>query len=192
MTTAGHPNPESTDDDEGSIGWLPVLIGVAALVIALVVGSQVVSAVYSLLFLPQAPVPANATLISATQQGYGSDTYHYQSMDSACAVIDYYQAQGATCASVVAWCQNVSIDQLPPEYAYQTAATCSQMVPFSAFGMLYRVEIRTGSLIDFKSEFYLEREILWSGIPATATPTPVGTPAPTPTITPPPQFGSNR
>jgi len=160
MTSAGSP------DEAGSAGrrfpWLLILLAVV-LVLALVIGTQIVGVLVAIVAPPEPPVPAGAKQLSYASQEQSIDEWVYASTANACEIVNFYRENGGICIVDPVWCfddQNVS-----PRAGtgWQPVATCSADVTFSIFAMRWRAKISGGHDDSGQTEVQLSREISWSG-----------------------------
>ena len=129
MTSAGSP-----DEPGWKFPWSLILLAVV-LVLALVIGTQVIGVLVAILSPPEPPLPADAQQLSHISQEQGIDEWEYGSETNACEVINFYQENDGICQVDPVWCFD---DQnLAPRAGsgWQPVATCSADVPFSIFAM---------------------------------------------------------
>src|SRR5436305_11658442 len=103
MSNTGSGNPEESNE----VASLPanrrvptriILLGLFAIVFAVVVGSQVIGVLYAIFFPPAAPLPDQVDLVSHSTTDYGTDDWLYSSKKlSACDVLHYYQSKDGQC-----------------------------------------------------------------------------------------------
>ena len=179
MNNTGSDNPE----DIKEIPPLPtqrrvpariIILGLIAVVFAIVIGSQVIGVLYAIFFPPAAPVPDQVTLISHTSKDYGVDDWLYASDNiSACGVLRYYLAHDGDCRIAPLAC-DTDLSTAPDKSSTnsQNVARCSGTQNFSIFALRWDVIIATGSTPAHLSEFRLNREIFWTGaVPPNNPPT---------------------
>lgn len=147
--------------------WRSILIIIVALafvVLALFIGTQVVSVLFGIVMPPLPPVPSSAVEISHESTDYGVDSWEYSTSSEACGVVLFYETSGGTCIAAQGQCGREGTDQIEPP----AVAQCRGEVPFSIFHMRWSAAIypngNEGTRID------LQREVLWIGTGPTTTP----------------------
>ncbi len=150
-----------------------IVMGLVAIVFALVIGSQVIGVLYAIFFPPAAPVPDQATLVSHTSKDYGVDDWLYTSNQTPCEVVRFYQSNDAQCRVAPVWCDTGAATA--PEglkTSGQNVARCIGIQNFSIFALRWEVIVATGTTADQPSQFRLNREIYWTGaVPPNNPPT---------------------
>jgi hypothetical protein len=157
MTSAGSP-----DEQSWKFPWLLILLAVI-LVLALVIGTQVIGVLVAILAPPEPPVPADAQQLSHSSQEQGVDEWVYGSDTNACEIVNFYRENNGVCVVDPVWCFD---DQnLAPRAGsgWQPVATCSADVTFSIFVMRWYAEISAGHADGGQTHIELSREISWSG-----------------------------
>src|SRR5689334_8478121 len=146
---------------------VPIIIfGLIAIVLAVVIGSQVIGVLYAIFFPPAAPVPDQVTLVSHTSKDYGTDDWLYTSNKlSACDVVHYYESKEGQCRIAPTWCTDANSIQTPAGSSSvgQNVARCVATQNFSIFALRWEVIIATGATSNESSQFRLNREIFWTG-----------------------------
>jgi hypothetical protein len=143
-----------------------IILGIIAIVFAVVVGSQVIGVLYAIFFPPAAPVPDQVTLISHTNKDYGTDDWLYTSDKlSACDIVRYYQSRDGQCRIAPLACADDGSTQTSTGSSAngQNIARCTANQNFSIFALHWEVVIATGATPDQTSQFRLNREIFWTG-----------------------------
>jgi hypothetical protein len=135
------------------------LLGLAALVLAAFIGTQVLGVLYGIVSPPQPPVPADAQEVGYTSIGYGVDEWLYNVAQPPCELVAFYEAQGGTCRILPYQCSLTSSlsDVTPTD---EMVARCGGSVRFSIFVMDWRVflsEQGDGAKVE------LSREVNWIG-----------------------------
>ena len=153
-----------------------IILGLIAVVFAVVVGSQVIGILYAIFFPPAAPVPDQATLVSHTSKDYGVDDWLYSSTKlSACDVVRYYESKDGQCRVAPLWCTEADSIQVLPSGSStsgQNVARCIATQNFSIFALRWEVIIATATTAGETSQFRLNREIYWTGaVPPSNPPT---------------------
>src|SRR3954447_18209994 len=91
-----------------------IILGIVAVVFAIVVGSQIIGVLYAIFFPPAAPIPDQVDLVSHTSTDYGTDDWLYSSNKlSACDVVHYYESKEGQYRIAPMWCGDVSSTQTP-------------------------------------------------------------------------------
>lgn len=145
-----------------TIPWQVILLGVGALALALVIGSQVIGVLYSIIAPPLPPLPDGVTLLEHTSAAYGVDEWLYGTEQSACDVVRFYQNNGADCRLSSGGCEGVSDGEAAPTEP-QSVAQCEGEKRFSIFAMYWHVNIATGYQQNGRTHFRLAREVFWTG-----------------------------
>ncbi len=171
-----------------------IILGMVAVVFAVVVGSQVIGVLYAIFFPPAAPIPDQVTLVSHASKDYGTDDWLYSSDKlSACDVVRYYEAKDGQCrVAPLACAEDGSTHTSSGSNAKgQNVARCTANQNFSIFALRWEVVIATGSTAEETSQFRLNREIFWTGaVPPSNPPTLDGGFSQFPTVDPPPTSSS--
>ncbi|MBI1279489.1 MAG: hypothetical protein GC179_15270 [Anaerolineaceae bacterium] len=170
MNNTGSDNPTNANEAESLPTSRPlpiriVVMGLVAIVFAIVIGSQVIGVLYAIFFPPAAPIPDQATLISHTSKDYGADDWFYSSNQTPCEVVHFFQTQQAECRVAPVWCDN-SASSTPPEGSKtrgQNVARCVGTQNFSIFALRWEAIIATGATANEVTQFRLNREIFWTG-----------------------------
>ncbi len=162
-------NPGSDNSPDTSHRTVPLrvlLAGLAAVLLAVIIGTQVLPILYALLFPPPPPVPENVTLLSHTSADHGADEWLYQANQSACEAVKFFQGQGGIC-------QIASECNPPPELALLSTriSSCVGQMTFSGFAMRWNAEITPDGET---SQIKISRQVFWSGV----IPTPEATASP--------------
>lgn len=168
MNTNKPGSPSSADDaarpGRRFLPWQVILLGGAALALAVLIGTQVIGVLYSILAPPSPPLPEGARLLSHTGFDYGVDDWLYGTDERACTVARFYQEQGGVCRVSVGDCEGDSSMRLGPAPAEpQNVARCVGEVYFSIFAMRWEVTIASGYEKDGQTRFSLSREVFWTG-----------------------------
>ena len=142
-----------------------IVLGLIAVVFAVVIGTQVIGVLYAIFFPPAVPLPEQVDLISHTSTDYGTDDWLYSSSKvSACDIAQYYASKDAQCRVAPFSCvDGSSTTAAGPNAGNQNVARCVGTQTFSIFALRWQVNIATGSSGDQKAIFRLDREIFWTG-----------------------------
>lgn len=180
MSNTGSGNPEESNEAASlpanrRVPTRIILLGLFAIVFAVVVGSQVIGVLYAIFFPPAAPIPDKVDLISHTTTDYGTDDWLYSSNKlSACDLVNYYASKDAQCRIVPLGCTSDDSNQIASglNTKGQNVARCIGSQTFSIFALRWEVIIATGATSDELSQLRLTREIYWTGaVPPSNPPT---------------------
>jgi hypothetical protein len=160
MTNPGSDNPE--ENNTRPVPLRILFMGLVAVLLALVIGTQVIPVLFSVFFPPQPPIPDNATLVSHTSEDRGADQWVYRASQSACDAVKFFQGHGGIC-QIASECNPL------PESALLTTriSSCTGQITYSAFAMRWQAEITPDG---DQSEINLSRQVFWSGVVPTTTP----------------------
>lgn len=114
------------------------LLGLAALALAVFIGTQVLSVLYGIVAPPLPPVPSDADEVSYTSIGYGVDEWVYSVPQHPCDMVAYYEAQGGQCRLAPYKCTMLSTPGDVPT-TDEMVARCGGSIRFSIFVMDWRV-----------------------------------------------------
>lgn len=157
MSSAGSDEPE---DLTPWPGWLlPALVGLAVLA---VLGLYLTMTLLAILFPPLPPLPAGAQQVRYIQHALGVEEWRYTSSQDACAVTEFYRAQGAVCEQR----HPCGAQRLPTA---TTIARCEGTTPYSSNTMRWRVVVTVDGYDPAATDLWVERELFWTPLP---TPTP--------------------
>ncbi len=142
-----------------------IVLGLIAVVFAVVIGTQVIGVLYAIFFPPAVPLPDQVDLVSHTSSDYGTDDWLYSSSKvSACDIAQYYAAKSVQCRIAPFSCIDGSSTTAAGANARnQNVARCTGTQTFSIFALRWQVNIATGSSDEQKAVFRLDREIFWTG-----------------------------
>lgn len=149
---------ESTPPARRGIPWRVALLGGAALVLAFIIGTQVIGVLYSIIAPPLPPLPPDVAVISHTNQDFGVDEWLYGTDQSACEVIRFYEANGTECYLTSDDCTTSGV---PAEVEQVTQCTGERY--FSIFAMRWKVFVASGYKTNGATHFRLTREVFWTG-----------------------------
>ena len=158
----GSGSPASSDTGQPRRWWvLPLSIG--AVVLAAVVGWQVISALFGLLNPPLPPLPGGVTELSHQTEAYGVDVWGYGADLSAIELIAYYAQTGGECTN--APFSDTETDFLRGQFplAGEMIAMCQGEQPFSRFAMRWRVLISRSGNAGGTMRLDVVRQVNWSG-----------------------------
>lgn len=170
MNNTGSDNPVTQNEAEAlpegrRVPVKVIVMGLIAIVFAIVTGSQVIGVLYAIFFPPAAPLPDKVTLVSHTSKDYGTDDWLYTSSQTACDVVRFYESKEAECRVAPVWCadETSQITSDGSSTGGQNVARCIGTQNFSIFALRWEVVIATGSSKDQLTQFRLNREIFWTG-----------------------------
>jgi hypothetical protein len=174
MTNPGNPDPEPENDEEQAsadphqrtVPWRIIVLGAVVLILAVIIGTQVLGVLYVIVFPPAPPLPGDVTLLSHTNTDYGVDEWLYDSRQSTCDVLTYYVNSGGECRIAPFECGDTKSDNPDITGANnpgQNIARCVGESKISIFAMRWQAIIATGPSNDVPTEFRITREIFWSG-----------------------------
>ncbi len=138
--------------------WRVALLGLAALALALVIGTQVIGVLYSIIAPPRPPLPPDVIPISHTSLDYGVDDWLYGTDQTPCDLIRFYEDNDTDCYVAADTC-GVETASAAGEHITQCVGTRY----FSLFAMRWKVIIAAGYQTDGATHFRLTREIYWTG-----------------------------
>lgn len=142
----------------GSVALIIVTLAVVAL--ALFMATQVLSVLVGIVSPPDPPLPEGAVRVSASSAAYGVDDRVYSVPESACAVLDVYIAQGASCRVAPLQCGSGGSTLAG---GVGMVARCYGTAPFSIFDQAYEAIISRGQQGGDTTELRLFREVYWLG-----------------------------
>jgi hypothetical protein len=179
MNNTGSDSPLETNESDSlpesrRVPIKIIVMGLIAIVFAVVIGSQVISILYAIFFPPAPPVPDQSTLVSHSSKDYGVDDWYYSSKQSACDVYHYYESQDGQCRVAPIACDANETQSATKDVngVGQNVARCVGTQNFSIFALRWEVVIATGAASSLETEFRLNREIYWTGaVPPSNPPT---------------------
>jgi hypothetical protein len=164
MTESENPPelPEVKPEPDGIRLSIPMLILLVILVLlALYVGTQVISVLYNIAVPPMPPLPAALTQQSNSNLAYGVDEWLYTVDDDPCQVVALYTAEGAACRISPGVCAGGSTTAIAGDAAL--VARCYGQVDFSLFTMQYEAVVNSDEADHNAAHLHLIREIFWIG-----------------------------
>lgn len=156
-----HPTPRRWG------GMLGISLLAIVLVVAAIIGIQLLTIIYALLFPPDAPLPADVVEISHENLAYGVDKWLYGTSMDGCALVEFYLTHGGECVVAPGVCGTSGFENVSP--GQQSIATCDGQVGFSIFSMHWSANIASGYSIEPITRFNLEQEISWFSTPSEPT-----------------------
>lgn len=170
MNSSGLPDTDAPQADPAGGGipvWLGLLALAGALVLALVIGVQIISALYAMIAPPVPPLPADVVEMEHLSTAHGIDEWLYGSQDDPCAITAFYAEQGATCTPrEINLCDGarltIEADSVP---ITTPISTCTGGGTFSVFDYAYRVNVWAGYGEVSPTRFRVTREVFWGGTP---------------------------
>lgn len=185
MNSTGNPKPADETPQAKRRGWGGIALAAILIVIAVLVGVQILGVLYGLLFPPLPPVPDSFTLLQSTSTSYGVDDWLYASSEDACRIARDYERAGATCVIAPGVCDSGFL-QLDEPRAGSNIARCSGELHWSIFAQRYFANIAGGYSDDQPTRIRVEREIFWTGAIPEAAQVQLSTPGLPPLSTPTP------
>ncbi len=161
MSSTGSAEPRR--DDAVRVPVRLIAVGIVTLILALVIGTQVIGVLYAILFPPTPPLPSTARLISHTNVDYGVDEWLYSVNDAPCDVLRFYRDQADECRVVPLLCGPAQPGSETVTGLNQHIARCEAEVQFSIFALRWEVVIGTGVSVDEPIQIKLNREVFWTG-----------------------------
>lgn len=158
MTSSGSPESEPRK----TRGWGVIVLAGALVVVAVVIGVQVLAVLYGVLFPPAPPVLESFTESTHSSPSYGVDDWLYASTDDACRIVRFYQSEGASCRVAPGVC-DAGFSDLDSSRAGVNVARCTGEIDWSIFVQRYYVNVAAGYGGDTPTRIRLEREIYWTG-----------------------------
>ncbi|HEX2906266.1 MAG TPA: hypothetical protein VHO69_05355 [Phototrophicaceae bacterium] len=145
--------------------WLIILLGIIALALAIIIGTQVIGVLYGIVAPPSPPVPSGVAEVSHTSTDYGVDSWVYGTSLDGCEILKFYQDRGASCWSKVDRCPAAAIGgQSSQQTASQDLIQCTSQMSFSIFAMRWNVALAAvGYQQDGSTHFNVDREVFWTG-----------------------------
>jgi hypothetical protein len=171
---SGNPEPSLLDNsdvevealEKRTVPWKMIILGIVALVLALVIATQVLGVLYVIIFPPAPPLPGDVTLVSHTNVDYGVDEWLYLSHQKSCDVLVFYTANGGICRIAPLQCEDNSTKDpaiTGGNTTGQHVSRCIGETTASIFAMRWQVIIATGPDAETPTQFRLIREVFWSG-----------------------------
>lgn len=161
-------NPDAETDalEKRTVPWKIIVLGIIALVLAVVIATQVLGVLYVIIFPPAPPLPGDLTLVSHTNVDYGVDEWLYMSRQNSCDVLMFYIANGGECRIAPLQCsETLTTDpgMTGSGRGGQHVARCIGETTASIFAMRWQAIIATGPNAENATTFRLIREVFWSG-----------------------------
>lgn len=153
---------ENNSPARRSVPWKVILPGAVALALALIIGTQVIGILYSMIAPPAPPLPEGVKLLKHTSSDYGVDDWLYGVSQPACEVVRFYQEHDTNCRIVADNCSS-DVSITPESSEPNHVAQCVGEKRFSIFAMRWDVVIASGYQEDGVTHFRLSREIYWTG-----------------------------
>lgn len=141
--------------------WLVVVIGVAALILAALVISQVASPLAGLISPADPPFFAPATLVEHRNPQYGVDEWVFASELSGCEVYAWYEARATYCRpDPLNSCEDAQSS--PLQSGTYSVGYCQGHVPFGEFTSDWEIYISDGyNGPDGRTRYLIAREVNW-------------------------------
>lgn len=148
--------PETPKERRGVL-WAAVILSALALILAVVVGKEAVGVLFGVINPPLPPLPPGLREISHQNEAYGVDTWRYASADSACRLVEAFEADGTTCLLNVLPC-----DARMSQARNVSVARCQGVVEFSIFRMTWSALVFAMGMEAESSEVEVRRQIQWA------------------------------
>ncbi len=154
-------NPEQVAPTRRLTSLLTVGLLVLALLLAIYIGSNVLSVLYGVVAPPAPPLPPGMDQVSHTSEAYGVDRWIYQSSGDACAIPQYIQDNGGACRIAPMQCGEYRETQGDFSVINSIVARCVGRMDFSIFHEhWWSLITRTP---DGKNQLETSREVYWIG-----------------------------
>jgi hypothetical protein len=167
VSESGQDQTKAPESAARTIPRSILLLAVAALILAVFVGTQVLGVLFAIVFPPIPPVPDDAIQVSYASTGIDVDEWVYTSDSNVCEIVEFYQARSDVCRLLPFSCVDRPGGSDAPlaggSAAGQHIGRCLGTTSFSLFAMRWQVIIGTGRAPGASAEFRLVREIFWSG-----------------------------
>lgn len=172
MNNTGKSEPDDIGEllqpleDEAETQRSPILfVGlVGVLLVFLVIGFQAFGILYSIVFPPMPPLPENMIEVRYTAVDHGVDEWLYQTDQSACDVVQYYQDVGGVCYFPSEGCISKPADEIRFSSSGVHVATCIGTEQFNMFVYRWEANIADSYQADAGgTKFTVLREVFWTG-----------------------------
>lgn len=157
MTSSGNPSPRKRQP--ASFGVL--VLAFVAVVLAGILGVQLLSVLYAVLSPPMPPLPNGARELSYTEKHYGVDEWLYSVGDDACDVAIFYAQASPMACPIPPFCATNSV--VNGLEKGMNVSRCGGDVAFSSFVMSWRVVVGVDETDANKTVLRLSREVFWGG-----------------------------
>ena len=132
--------------------------------VALMIGIQVFTVLYAIIFPPLPPLPDDSIEVSHENIDYGVDTWLYSSSQDACDILLFYHQQDVECRIAPSVCASGQFETQSSVSSLSHVAECTGEVPFSIFAMRWNVNIAGGYASETApTQFNLSRQVFWTG-----------------------------
>lgn len=140
---------------------LAIILLVAAVALAIYIGTNVLGVLFAIVVPPSPPVPPNMDLASHESVSYGVDTWKYTTSGDACEVVQYIQDNGGVCRLAPMQCGEYRELHEQFDIATSVVGRCDGKVDFSIFHMQwYAILTRLPNTL---VQLELHREVYWIG-----------------------------
>jgi hypothetical protein len=169
MTDTSGPVPESEETPgrkRALPSWVAIAAGIAALIFAVVVISNVAAPLAGLIAPADPPLFQPAALIEHRDLGDGEEEWLYASTATGCDVYLWYAERAEYCRPVPESNCDATISQATDSVAgsEQSIGYCQGSVPFGDFATNWEIYISDGYTgEDGRTRFLIAREIDWMG-----------------------------
>lgn len=166
MSNTGSPEPTA---ERQRLGWGAIGLAAVLVLLAVMIGVQVLGVLYGVLFPPQPARLDSFVELTHTSPSYGVDDWLFASSDDACRIVRFFQSNGASCRVAPGTCDSGFAEGEEMRAGFNVAR-CTGSIEWSIFAQRYYVNIAAGYEEDAPSRVRLEREIFWTGsLPPAAT-----------------------
>lgn len=150
---------------------LTLLLIAVVIMLAFLIGTQIIGVLYGIVFPPKPPLPPFAREVRHTAGEYGVDEWVYWSSDNACQTLQFYRRYAETCTVAPMNCDasGMVLGETPRS---QHVGRCTGTITFSIFAMRWSANIATGDTNANETLFSLSRDISWTGVLPPPLPTP--------------------
>ena len=142
-------------------GMFGITLLAIVLIVAGIIGFQLLGILYGLIFPPDAPLPDDVFEMSHENLAYGSDRWLYGTNIDGCALVEFYVANDGECVVTPTACVGGEFGTTSPNQ--QTIATCEGEKEFSIFALRWSVTIGAGYATEPITRFNVEQDVLWFG-----------------------------
>lgn len=169
MTDASEPisEPEETPERKRALpAWVAIAAGIAALIFAIIVISNVAAPLAGLIAPADPPFFQPAALIEHRDLGNGEEEWLYASTATGCDVYLWYAERADYCRLTPESSCDAAMSQATDSAAglEQSIGYCQGSVPFGDFATNWEIYISDGYTgEDGRTRFLIAREIDWMG-----------------------------
>lgn len=140
---------------------LGIVLLVAAVGLAIYIGTNVLSVLFAVVAPPSPPLPPNMDAVSHESVSYGVDLWKYTTTDNACDVVEYLEENDGVCRVAPMQCGEYREEHSDFDIATSVVARCEGRVDFSIFNMQWWALVMR--LPNTQTQLELHREVYWLG-----------------------------